>query len=86
MKINIQKYCRKKTFILFLSLFLASGSYGQVQQARDKLRQPIPELPFASLEKAGFNEDSIENLLTLINETRFPDFRGIVVIKMSNWS
>ena len=39
------------------------------------------ELPVASLEEAGFNRDSIENLINLIYETPHKDFRGLVVIK-----
>lgn len=69
-----------RPFILLLSLFLFSYSNGQTQTP-DKLRQAISELPFASLEDSGFDKDSIENLLTLINDTPPNDFRGLVVIK-----
>lgn len=34
-----------------------------------------------SLEKAGFNRDSIQNLLTALDETPHKDFRGLVVMK-----
>ncbi len=34
-----------------------------------------------SLEDSGFNKDSIENILRLINDTPPNDFRGLVVIK-----
>lgn len=69
-----------RPFILILSLSLFSCSIGQTQPS-DKLRQPIPELPFASLEDSGFKKDSIENLLRLIKNTPPNDFRGLVVIK-----
>nr|WKN38288.1 serine hydrolase [Tunicatimonas sp. TK19036] len=69
-----------KPFILLLSVFLFSCSSGQTQPP-DNLRQAIPELPFASLEDSGFDKDSIENLLTFINETPPNDFRGLVVVK-----
>lgn len=39
------------------------------------------ELPTATLEEAGLNRDSIDNLIDLIYETPHKDFRGIVVIK-----
>jgi CubicO group peptidase (beta-lactamase class C family) len=66
--------------ILLLNLCLFFCSSGQTQP-QDKLRQPIPELPFVSLEDSGFNKDSIKNLLTFINNTPPNDFRGLVVIK-----
>ncbi|MDN5201704.1 serine hydrolase [Fulvivirgaceae bacterium BMA10] len=69
-----------KPLILILSLCLFSCSNGQTQ-AQDRLRQPIPGLPFASLEDSGFDKDSIENLLRNINDTPPSDFRGLVVIK-----
>ena len=69
-----------RPFILMLGLCLLSISKGQTQVA-DKLRPPIPELPFAALEDAGFNQDSIKNLLRDINDTPPRDFRGLVVIK-----
>ena len=46
--------------------------------------ESMPEngtLPSASLEEAGFNRDSIELLLNLIQTTEHRDFRGMVVIK-----
>lgn len=39
------------------------------------------ELPSVSLEDAGFNRDSIDNLLNEMNDLARKDFRGIVVIK-----
>lgn len=68
-----------RLFIL-LSILLTSGFFAHTQPS-DKLRQPIPELPFVSLKKSGFNKDSIDNLLKFINETPPNDFRGLVVIK-----
>ncbi len=56
-------------------------SLSEVFAQPDKLRKSIPELPFATLEKAGFNRDSIQNLLDLIHATPPNDFRGLVVIK-----
>ncbi len=41
----------------------------------------VSELPTASLDEAGFNRDSIENLINLIYETKHKDFRGLVVLK-----
>jgi CubicO group peptidase (beta-lactamase class C family) len=69
-----------RLFILLLILFWFSSSNGQTQQP-DKLRQPIPELPFTLLEDAGFDKDSIENLLLSISNNPPNDFRGLVVIK-----
>ena len=70
----------QRPFIIMLGLCLLFFSNGHTQAA-DKLRPPIPELPFAALEDAGFNKDSIENLLRVINDTPPRDFRGLVVIK-----
>lgn len=69
-----------RPFILMLGLYLLSISNGYTQ-VTDKLRPPIPELPFVALEDSGFNKDSIKNLLRSINDTPPRDFRGLVVIK-----
>ena len=66
-----------KTLIVFPLLFGFTTSYGQ----DDDFRKPIAELPWANMESAGFHRDSIENLITLIEDTPPNDFRGIVVIK-----
>ncbi len=63
----------KTISLLVLSVFFLSFTYGQHQQTK--------ELPVASLEKAGFNRDSIQNLINKISETPHKDFRGLVVIK-----
>ncbi|MEM6377883.1 MAG: serine hydrolase, partial [Bacteroidota bacterium] len=42
---------------------------------------PVPNFPYITWEKAGFRQDSIEQLLALIGDTRAKDFRGLVVIK-----
>ena len=63
-----------------MALSLFTYSMGKTQPP-DKLRKSIPELPFTSLEDSGFDKDSIEDLLMLINETPPNDFRGVVVIK-----
>ena len=62
-----------RLFIILFGLGLTISSYGQ--------RKPIPNLPTISLEDAGFNVDSINNLYTVIENTRHKDFRGMVVIK-----
>lgn len=62
--------------MLMLGLCLLCFSLKGQTQAADKLRQPIPGLPFAALEDSGFNKDSIENLLRYINDTPPRDFRG----------
>ena len=54
-------------------LCLSISSYGQ--------RPPIPNLPLASLEEAGFNRDSINALDDIISDFQQNDFRGMVVIK-----
>lgn len=63
-----------KTILLFLSLFCLS-IYVSGQ------RPAIPNLPFASLEEAGFNRDSIEALIPILDNFQERDFRGLVVIK-----
>lgn len=62
-------------FVFFL-LLLITPSFAQ-----NKLQPPIPNLPVVSLEKAGFNQDSIQSLISLIGDTPPNDFRGLVVIK-----
>jgi len=69
-----------RSFILILGVFMFSFLNGHTQPT-DKLKPLIPELPFMSLEDAGFNKDSIAHLLKLIQETSPNDFRGLVVIK-----
>ena len=71
-----------KAIILLLGIFSFSCSIGQ-GQTPDKLKSTSTELPFASLEEAGFNRDSIENLIDRINKTPHKDFRGLVVIKIT---
>ncbi len=66
-----------RLFFLLIGLCLFAPSYAQ----SDKLRPALPELPMTSLEDSGFNSDSIESLLRLINDTPPKDFRGLVVIK-----
>ena len=57
-----------------LALLLVSSSL--LSQNRE-----ISYLPTISYEEAGFNRDSIENLVNLISNTPPRDFRGMVVIK-----
>ena len=63
---------------ILIALALISFIHSQAQNSTSPQSQ---ELPFASLEDAGFNRDSIENLVNLIYETPHKDFRGLVVIK-----
>lgn len=65
---------------LVLCVCFYSCMRGQAQPS-DKLRQPIPELPFAPLAVSGFDADSIKSLIKFINNTPPNDFRGLVVIK-----
>lgn len=63
-----------KTIIQLLGLFFCTVSmYGQ--------RSPIPDLPQMSLEDAGFNIDSINTLIPVMDDFLQYDFRGMVVIK-----
>lgn len=66
--------------IPFLSIFLFISSCGKTQPP-DKLRKSIYDLPVASPEGLGFNQDSVESLLRSIANTPPNDFRGVVVIK-----
>lgn len=65
---------------LLLILFLFSYSIGQAQTPNESRKKRI-ELPFTTLEKAGFKRDSIERILDDIATTSRKDFRGLVVIK-----
>jgi CubicO group peptidase (beta-lactamase class C family) len=58
---------------LFLVLCLSISSFAQYP--------PIPNLPKISIEKAGFNRDSINALDDFISNFEQNDFRGMVVIK-----
>lgn len=69
-----------KEITLLLCLFCFSCSSGQ-RLSTENVDLNSEELPVASLKEAGFNKDSIENLIKLINETPHKDFRGVVVIK-----
>ncbi len=61
-----------RTLIFQSLLFFICSINGKAQS---------PSLPSTTLEEAGFNRDSIETLINLINETPHKDFRGLVVIK-----
>lgn len=69
-----------KAIVLIIALFCISCSHGQDDFSNASKAQRF-ELPEATYEEAGFNRDSINTLLDLINETPHKDFRGIVVIK-----
>lgn len=69
-----------KAFIFLLCLFCFSCSNGQ-RLITQKVTAKSKELPVASLKEAGFNSDSIKNLLDRIRTTPHKDFRGLVVIK-----
>ncbi len=44
-------------------------------------RRPVPNLPAASPEDAGFDRDAVDSLYMFIDNTEHKDFRGLVVIK-----
>jgi CubicO group peptidase (beta-lactamase class C family) len=69
-----------KALILLLCLFCFSCSLGTRTLPKESNPKDI-ELPVASLEEAGFNRDSIDNLIDRIHKTPHKDFRGLVVIK-----
>jgi len=66
--------------LLLYALLFSLNCIGQADFA-DKLNQPIRELPNASPASVGMNDDSIKNLIQLINTNPPNDFRGMVVIK-----
>ena len=63
---------------LFLPIFslVCCTYFNMIGQTTDRT-----ELPTMSLEDAGFNRDSIDNLIHLIATSRHRDFVGMVVIK-----
>lgn len=69
-----------KAFFLFLCACSFSVAFGQGKTSAESTPQSA-ELPTATLEEAGFNRDSIESLIGLIQTTSHKDFRGVVVIK-----
>ncbi len=69
-----------KTFLPLLCLFYFISANTQAQTP-ENVNPKNAELPSASLEEAGFNKDSINNLLNAIAHTPHRDFRGLVVIK-----
>ncbi len=69
-----------KEIIFLFCVLCFSCSNGQETVSSEHNQRNI-QLPTMSLEDAGFNRDSIENIINLINETRHKDFRGFVVIK-----
>lgn len=69
----------KHFLFLFIVLFFSCSS---IRSQSDTDPQPEHgELPNATLEEAGFNRDSIDLLLNLLQTTEHRDFRGLVVIK-----
>lgn len=63
----------KEITLLSCLLFLSVSSHGQ--------RAPIANLPPMSIEDAGFNMDSINALIPIMDNFEQYDFRGMVVIK-----
>lgn len=72
-----------KYLILFICVLYYSCSDEQGINSSKQVVRNI-ELPTISLDAAGFNKDSIENIIRLINETPHKDLRGLVVIKNNN--
>lgn len=69
-----------RVIVLFLCVFYVSCSNGPKESPNEQTPSNA-ELPFASLEEAGFKRDSIESLIQDIHDTRHKDFRGVVVVK-----
>jgi CubicO group peptidase (beta-lactamase class C family) len=65
------------TGLLVICLLVNTICFGQ----RDKLRQPISDLPRADLASVKMNRDTIAKVIQLINSNPPNDFRGMVVIK-----
>lgn len=63
----------KTTVLLFSLLSFSLYSFAQ--------RPPIPHLPAASWQDAGFNIDSIKALIPIMDNFQQLDFRGLMVIK-----
>jgi CubicO group peptidase (beta-lactamase class C family) len=76
----INKTNKMRTYLTLIFVCFLSFTNGQTELP-NKLKPLIPELPEMGLQEAGFESDSINNLLTLINNTPPNDFRGLVVIK-----
>lgn len=66
-------------FILFTLLLLSCSASKKTISSNSKFN--TTDLPSVSLKEAGFNKDSITNLVEAISNTTHKDFRGIVVIK-----
>ncbi|MEO1259878.1 MAG: serine hydrolase [Bacteroidota bacterium] len=62
-------------FSFFIFIFLSITC-----TAQDTAINPT-DIPNGSLEEAGLNQDTIQHLMQLLNETKYRDFRGMVVIK-----
>lgn len=60
-------------FLVFFLLFLSCAAFAQMK--------PIPNIPIASAEEAGFNKDSIIALTDTMAKFKQRDFIGLVVIK-----
>lgn len=66
--------------ILFTAWCISLMAHGQTDLST-KLKKPLPEIPTIELAEAGFNPDSINNLIQMIDSVPPEDFRGMVVIK-----
>jgi len=69
----------KSYILLFTFSFLLL--FGGKAQTDDQQHASNSELPPMSLAAAGFNQDSIDNLINRIYATHYKDFRGMVVLK-----
>lgn len=67
-----------RLFPLMIALCFITQGHGQ---AIDDFMPPVPGLPYTTLEKAGFHQDSIGRLLQDIGDIPTRDFRGLVVLK-----
>lgn len=64
---------KMRFFIILACLGFSTFSFAQ--------RPPIPNLPAMSWEDAGFNLDTLDALIPIMDDFQQKDFRGLVVIK-----
>jgi len=68
-------------FKILAFVLLASATCIGQPDLTDKLRPPVPNLPWADLTSVKMNKDTIAKLIQVINANPSKDFRGLVVIK-----
>lgn len=77
-------YNYHRHFLYCFAFFLFTAFSFAQKNSSDPLKPPIDLFNVVEPSVVGLNEDTIAKYLELIRDNRYPDFRGLVVIKDGN--